>query len=170
MILTPALEGEPWEKEMLWRNRPRELILPEYNSCLLYTADVIQQMAGNSNRMVNEASPIVDTRLADGSRVNIVLSPISIDGAAVSLSLIHILCILGAGDIKLFSIAGGFLTLTQLCYLIPVAFVVGAVIGAGKIVYKKVTVGYAIGTKTFMHFSTAILIGYFIVVWGWGIA
>ena len=75
-----------------------------------------------------------------------------------------------AGDIKLFSIAGGFLTLTQLCYLIPVAFVVGAVIGAGKIVYKKVTVGYAIGTKTFMHFSTAILIGYFIVVWGWGIA
>lgn len=48
-------------------------------------SDVIQQMAGNSNRMVNEASPIVDTRLADGSRVNIVLSPISIDGAAVSI-------------------------------------------------------------------------------------
>ena len=47
--------------------------------------DVIQQMAGNSNRRVNEASPIVDTRLADGSRVNIVLSPISIDGAAVSI-------------------------------------------------------------------------------------
>ena len=83
---------------------------------------------------------------------------------------IPVILLLGAGDIKLFSIAGGFLTLTQLCYLIPVAFVVGAVIGAGKIVYKKVTVGYAIGTKTFMHFSTAILIGYFIVVWGWGIA
>lgn len=48
-------------------------------------SDVIQQMVGNSNRMVNEASPIVDTRLADGSRVNIVLSPISIDGAAVSI-------------------------------------------------------------------------------------
>ena len=47
--------------------------------------DVIQQIAGGSNRMVNEASPIVDTRLADGSRVNIVLSPISIDGAAVSI-------------------------------------------------------------------------------------
>ena len=88
----------------------------------------------------------------------------------ILLFLLFSLCILGAGDIKLFSIAGGFLTLTQLCYLIPVAFVVGAVIGAGKIVYKKVTVGYAIGTKTFMHFSTAILIGYFIVVWGWGIA
>ena len=47
--------------------------------------DVIQQIAGYSNRMVNEASPIVDARLADGSRVNIVLAPVSIDGAAVSI-------------------------------------------------------------------------------------
>lgn len=47
--------------------------------------DVIQQIAGNNNRMVNLLNPIVDTRLADGSRVNIVLSPISIDGPAVSI-------------------------------------------------------------------------------------
>lgn len=47
--------------------------------------DVIQQMVGTNNRMVNESTPIVDTRLKDGSRVNIVLSPISIDGAAVSI-------------------------------------------------------------------------------------
>lgn len=47
--------------------------------------DVIQQIAGYSNRMVNEASPIVDARLPDGSRVNIVLEPVSIDGAAVSI-------------------------------------------------------------------------------------
>ncbi len=47
--------------------------------------DVIQQMAGTNNRMVNESCPIVDTRLKDGSRVNIVLAPISIDGAAVSI-------------------------------------------------------------------------------------
>ena len=47
--------------------------------------DVIQQIAAGNNRMVNEASPIVDTRLSDGSRVNVVLSPISIDGSAVSI-------------------------------------------------------------------------------------
>lgn len=47
--------------------------------------DVIQQIAGYSNRMVNEASPIVDARLSDGSRVNIVLEPVSIDGSAISI-------------------------------------------------------------------------------------
>lgn len=47
--------------------------------------DVIQHMAGSGNRMVNEASPIVDSRLADGSRVNIVLEPVSIDGSAISI-------------------------------------------------------------------------------------
>lgn len=47
--------------------------------------DVIQQMAGRNNRMVNEAAPIVDTRLSNGSRVNIVLQPIAIDGSAISI-------------------------------------------------------------------------------------
>lgn len=47
--------------------------------------DVIQHMAGSGNRMVNEASPIVDSRLADGSRVNIVLEPVAIDGSAISI-------------------------------------------------------------------------------------
>lgn len=47
--------------------------------------DVIQQIVGRHNRVVNQASPIVDTRLSDGSRVNIVLNPISIGGPAVSI-------------------------------------------------------------------------------------
>lgn len=47
--------------------------------------DVIQQIVGRHNRVVNQSSPIVDTRLADGSRVNIVLSPISIEGSAISI-------------------------------------------------------------------------------------
>lgn len=47
--------------------------------------DVIQQIVGKHNRVVNLSSPIVDTRLEDGSRVNIVLYPISIDGSAVSI-------------------------------------------------------------------------------------
>lgn len=47
--------------------------------------DVIQQIVAAGNKIVNEANPIVDTRLKDGSRVNIVLSPIAIDGSAVTI-------------------------------------------------------------------------------------
>ena len=47
--------------------------------------DVIQQIVGRNNRVVNLSSPIVDTRLEDGSRVKIVLSPIAIDGSAISI-------------------------------------------------------------------------------------
>lgn len=48
-------------------------------------ADLIQAICASGNRMVNEASPIVDTRLPDGSRVNIVLNPVSLDGSAISV-------------------------------------------------------------------------------------
>ena len=47
--------------------------------------DVIQQIVAAGNKLVNEANPIVDTRLRDGSRVNIVLSPIAIDGSAITI-------------------------------------------------------------------------------------
>lgn len=48
-------------------------------------SDVIQQMVGLNNRRVNESTPIADTRLADGSRVNIVLAPVAIDGSCISI-------------------------------------------------------------------------------------
>ena len=47
--------------------------------------DVVQQIVGKHNRVVNLTSPIVDTRLEDGSRVNIVLMPIAIDGTSISI-------------------------------------------------------------------------------------
>lgn len=47
--------------------------------------DVVQQIAAGSNRLVNEASPIVDARLPDGSRVNIVLAPVALDGPIVTI-------------------------------------------------------------------------------------
>jgi pilus assembly protein CpaF len=47
--------------------------------------DVVQRIAANSDRMVNASSPILDTRLSDGSRVNIVLNPISLDGTTVTI-------------------------------------------------------------------------------------
>ena len=47
--------------------------------------DVIQQIVASANRIVNEASPIVDARMEDGSRVNVVLSPVAINGPIVTI-------------------------------------------------------------------------------------
>lgn len=47
--------------------------------------DVIQSIVAAGNRMVNESVPIVDTRLRDGSRVNIVLEPVAIDGSVITI-------------------------------------------------------------------------------------
>lgn len=47
--------------------------------------DIIQQIVAKSNRIINEANPIVDARLEDGSRVNVVLPPVAMDGAAVTI-------------------------------------------------------------------------------------
>lgn len=59
--------------------------LPYHFSSEEKLQDVVQQIVGKHNRVVNLTSPIVDTRLEDGSRVNIVLMPIAIDGSAISI-------------------------------------------------------------------------------------
>ena len=47
--------------------------------------DVIQQIVSGCNRVVNEANPIVDARLENGSRVNIVLAPVALEGPVVTI-------------------------------------------------------------------------------------
>ena len=47
--------------------------------------DMIQQIVGRVNRMVNVSNPVVDARLEDGSRVHVVLPPIALDGPAVTI-------------------------------------------------------------------------------------
>lgn len=46
---------------------------------------VIDLIVGKAHREVSEANPIVDTRLEDGSRVNVVLSPIALNGSTVTI-------------------------------------------------------------------------------------
>lgn len=47
--------------------------------------DVVQTIVAGHNRIVNESAPIADVRLADGSRVNIVMPPIAIEGPVVTI-------------------------------------------------------------------------------------
>ena len=47
--------------------------------------DVAQQIASAGNRIVNETNPILDVRMADGSRVNIVMPPIAMEGPVITI-------------------------------------------------------------------------------------
>ena len=47
--------------------------------------DIAQQIASEGNRIVNESVPILDVRMADGSRVNIVMPPIAIEGPVITI-------------------------------------------------------------------------------------
>ncbi|WP_175942029.1 CpaF family protein [Caballeronia sp. BCC1704] len=50
-----------------------------------HVINVAQRIAAGVGRRVDESSPMVDARLADGSRVNVVLPPLAIHGASISI-------------------------------------------------------------------------------------
>lgn len=47
--------------------------------------DIMQQIVARHNRVINLSSPIVDTRLKDGSRVNMVIAPVAVDGSVLTI-------------------------------------------------------------------------------------
>lgn len=47
--------------------------------------DIVQQIVSGANRIVNQTTPIVDVRLKDGSRVNVILAPVAIDGTTMTI-------------------------------------------------------------------------------------
>ena len=47
--------------------------------------DMVQQIAGHCNRIVNESVPVADARLSDGSRVSLVLPPVALNGPVITI-------------------------------------------------------------------------------------
>jgi prepilin peptidase CpaA len=75
---------------------------------------------------------------------------------------------LGAGDIKLLSMAGAYLSVRQLLYMMGMSFLCAAILGGCKLLYREAHQSRA-GHRTLLHFSLPILIAYLLVVWGWQI-
>jgi pilus assembly protein CpaF len=51
--------------------------------------DLIEKIANKTSKAVNLANPIMDTRLADGSRVNVVLPPLSVEGPVITIRVFN---------------------------------------------------------------------------------
>ena len=91
-VLQELLEDETVTEIMV--NGPKEIYIERQGKLqrtdLRFSSEerlqnVIQKIVADQNKVVNETNPIVDTRLADGSRVNIVLPPIAVDGSVLSI-------------------------------------------------------------------------------------
>lgn len=97
--------------------------------------------------------------------IGILVYIVNISIPVILLYLLFQTHVLGAGDIKLFSVAGAFISTEQLIQLIWVSFCVGAVLGILKILYRRVTAKKNAGQWTKIHFSVPILAAYVMVIW-----
>lgn len=85
---------------------------------------------------------------------------VNISIPVILLYLLFLKRALGAGDIKLFSVAGGFLGSKELIMLILTTFLIAAGLSLLKIIQLIVQKKWHCGEKHFIHFSIAILMGY----------
>lgn len=90
---------------------------------------------------------------------------VNISIPVILLYLLFQMRVLGAGDIKLFSVASCFFTWRQICELLVISLVAAAAAGIIKILYLLYKKNYVWKTKTRVHFSIFILTGYMITVW-----
>ena len=75
-------------------NGPRDVFVEKQGKIVLsdvhfydgnHLMNIIERILAPLGRHVDESSPLVDARLADGSRVNIIIPPLALDGAAVTI-------------------------------------------------------------------------------------
>lgn len=76
---------------------------------------IIKRIVQRADRQVNISSPIVDTRLEDGSRVNAVLPPVSVDGATLDIRKFTKQALSGADYVRLGSLNREMLYFLERC-------------------------------------------------------
>lgn len=104
-------------------------------------------------------------RIVGEGSIGIIYFLVNISIPVILLFLLFQLRALGAGDIKLFSVVGGFVEREQLLEVIVISFLAAAFMGVGKMLYLKLSNIESTEKKTLIHFSIAILIGYIVTIW-----
>ncbi|MCR4807210.1 MAG: CpaF family protein [Lachnospiraceae bacterium] len=105
-------------------------------------SDIIQQIVAGANRTVNAASPIVDARLKDGSRVNVVLEPIAVNGPILTIRRFPETPIDGRSLITLGSVSEEALDFLSRLVRARYNILISGGTGAGKTTFLNVLTGY----------------------------
>lgn len=105
-------------------------------------------------------------RITAEGRMGVLFFVVNIFIPVILFYLLFQMRALGAGDIKLFSMLGAFISTEQLWKLMVLAFCLAALMGVCKITYQFVVKKCELGKLTQIHFSPAILFAYILVVGG----
>ncbi|MCR5420909.1 MAG: CpaF family protein [Lachnospiraceae bacterium] len=109
--------------------------------------DIIQQIVAGVNRTVNAASPIVDARLKDGSRVNVVLDPVALNGPILTIRRFPKKPIDGEKLIEYGSVNSEVLELLKKLVKAKYNILISGGTGAGKTTFLNVLSGYISGDE-----------------------
>lgn len=127
--------------------------------------DVREQRISNRLIALGLFTGLILRIVGDGS-IGIFYFLVNISVPVILLFLLFQLRALGAGDIKLFSVVGGFMNREQLLKVIAISFLVAVFMGVGKMLYLKLSGVESTEKRTLIHFSIAIFIGYIVTIWG----
>jgi pilus assembly protein CpaF len=97
-----------------------------------HLVQIIQRIAGRIGRRVDETSPMVDARLADGSRVNAVIPPLALDGALLSIRRFGSRPLLAKDLVANRAMTQEMITFLSACIKARVNIVISGGTGSGK--------------------------------------
>ncbi len=102
----------------------------------------IQRMVARIGRRIDESSPMVDARLADGSRVNAVIPPLAIDGAALSIRRFSAVALSGDDLIEFGAISPEMLNYLHIAVRARCSVLVSGGTGSGKTTMLNMLSGF----------------------------
>jgi len=107
-----------------------------------HLVEIVQRIASKIGRRLDEANPMVDARLADGSRVNAVIRPLALDGALVSIRRFAAKPLIAADLISRGSICKEMVEFLAACVQGRLNMVVSGGTGSGKSTLLNMLSGY----------------------------
>jgi pilus assembly protein CpaF len=104
--------------------------------------DVVQRIAANVGRRIDESTPMVDARRPDGSRVNAVIRPIALDGALVSIRRFSVRPLQASDLVARRAATSEMIDFLAACVRGRLNFVISGGTGSGKTTLLNVLSGY----------------------------